>query len=122
MDAAKSKNSNPVSVASSSVHQHCFFTGVSDLEMLEVLACREGLALASDLLVQKARVASDCLNAVSLQEDGMVRMTYHSRNQGDNDKLPEERFRPRAERSQRENTQAGKECHLRLDRSPYVAL
>ena len=103
------------------MHQHCFFTGVSDLEMLEVLACREGLALASDLLVQKARVASDCLNAVSLQEDGMVRMTYHSRNQGDNDKLPEERFRPRAERSQRENTQAGKECHLRLDRSPYVA-
>ena len=40
------------------------FAGVSDPEILEVLACREGLALANDLLIQQARVASDCLNAV----------------------------------------------------------
>ena len=48
------------------------FTGVSDPETLEILACREGLALASDLLISKARVASDCVNAVnSLQGEGM---------------------------------------------------
>ena len=35
------------------------FAGVSDPEILEVLACREGLALANDLLIQQARVASD---------------------------------------------------------------
>jgi len=48
------------------------FAGVSDPEILEVLACREGLALANDLLIQQARVASDCLNAVrSIQTGGM---------------------------------------------------
>ena len=48
------------------------FAGVSDPETLEVLACREGLALANDLLIRRARVASDCLNAVrSIQIGGM---------------------------------------------------
>jgi hypothetical protein len=82
VDAATSKNSNRASVAavvrdssgSFLGASTLVFSGVSDPETLEVLACREGLALASDLLVQKARVASDCLNAVrSLQEDGMGR-------------------------------------------------
>ena len=36
------------------------------------MACREGLALASDLLLQKIRVASDCANAIrSIQEESM---------------------------------------------------
>jgi ribonuclease HI len=36
----------------------------SDLEAMEVVACREGLALASDLGLHSFRVASDCANAV----------------------------------------------------------
>jgi ribonuclease HI len=38
--------------------------GVSDPESLEAMACREGLALSADLLVQRIRVASDCLNVI----------------------------------------------------------
>jgi len=80
MDAAKSKNSSSASVAAVARDISGFFlgastvvfTGVSDPETLEILACREGLALASDLLISKARVASDCVNAVnSLQGEGM---------------------------------------------------
>jgi len=80
MDAAKSKNSSSASVAAVARDisglflgaSTVVFTGVSDPETLEILACREGLALASDLLISKARVASDCVNAVnSLQGEGM---------------------------------------------------
>jgi len=67
VDAALSKNSKSVAVAavardSSSCYlgaSTLIFAGVSDPEILEVLACREGLALANDLLIQQARVASD---------------------------------------------------------------
>jgi hypothetical protein len=46
--------------------------GVTDPETLEALACREGLSVAADLLVQNLRVASDCRNAVqSIRGDGM---------------------------------------------------
>jgi len=46
--------------------------GVSSPEVAEVIACREGLALAQDLGAQKIRVASDCANAVrSIQGPGM---------------------------------------------------
>ena len=38
--------------------------GVLDLETAEALACREGLALASDLMLQKVRIATDCANIV----------------------------------------------------------
>jgi hypothetical protein len=45
--------------------------GLSDPEVLEALACREGLALASDLLLTKFRVASDCSNVIkSLEGSG----------------------------------------------------
>jgi hypothetical protein len=45
--------------------------GISDPEVLEALACREGLDLASDLLLTKVRVASDCLNVIkSLESAG----------------------------------------------------
>lgn len=72
MDAALSKNSKLVAVAAvARDNSGCYlgastlvFAGMSDPEILEVLAWREGLALANDLLIQQARVASDCLNAV----------------------------------------------------------
>ena len=32
--------------------------------MEEAMACREGMALASDLVLQKFKLASDCLNVV----------------------------------------------------------
>jgi hypothetical protein len=38
--------------------------GVTNPETLEALACREGLSVVADLLVQNFRVASDCRNAV----------------------------------------------------------
>jgi len=38
--------------------------GISDLETMEVLALREGLALANDLSLSRVRMASDCANAV----------------------------------------------------------
>ena len=38
--------------------------GISDPETAEVMACREGLALASDLMLRKVRIATDCENAV----------------------------------------------------------
>jgi ribonuclease HI len=45
--------------------------GVSDHESLEAMACREGLALAADLLLQRIRVASDCLNVIcSIEGEG----------------------------------------------------
>lgn len=46
--------------------------GISDPEIAKAIACREGLALASDLLLKKFRVASDCQNVIrSLEEGGM---------------------------------------------------
>lgn len=47
--------------------------GITEPELAEVQACLvEGLALASDLMLQKFRLASDCLNVVrSLQGAGM---------------------------------------------------
>ena len=88
VDAATSMNSNQASVAAVARDSlgsflgasTLVFSGVFDPETLEVLACREGLALASDLLFQKVRVASDCLNAIrSLQEDGMGRYGHITR-------------------------------------------
>ena len=37
--------------------------GLSEAEVAEALACREGLALADDLGLQTVRVAMDCANA-----------------------------------------------------------
>ena len=38
--------------------------GITDTEMAEAMACHEGMALASDLVLQKFKLASDCLNVV----------------------------------------------------------
>ena len=72
VDAATSKNSASGSIAAVARDSSGVFlgassvtvSGLSDPETPEVLACREGLALASDLLLQKVRLASDCANAV----------------------------------------------------------
>ena len=45
--------------------------GVLSLETAEAMACREGLALAKDLALQKIRIATDCANVVrSIQGHG----------------------------------------------------
>jgi hypothetical protein len=47
---------------------------ISDPETAEVMACREGLALAIDLLTRRVRIATDCAAAVkSLAGPGMDR-------------------------------------------------
>ena len=46
--------------------------GVTDPETLEALACREGMSLAADLVLQNFRLASDSSNAIrSLEGEGM---------------------------------------------------
>jgi hypothetical protein len=45
--------------------------GISDPEIMEVMACRESLALASDLMLQKFRVACDNITVVrNIQDKG----------------------------------------------------
>ena len=46
--------------------------GITSPEVVETIACREGLTLASDLLLHKVRVACDCINAVkNIRGEGM---------------------------------------------------
>jgi ribonuclease HI len=48
------------------------FHGQTTAETLEVLACREAIALARDQDVRRTKVATDCKNAVrSLEEETM---------------------------------------------------
>ena len=50
------------------------FDGIADPEILEAMAIREGLNLASDLLLRKIHVASDCLNVIkALREKNLGR-------------------------------------------------
>lgn len=68
VDATMSKNSNTAVMAGVALDAVGNFLGASavvlkgvmDAETAEALACREGLALASDLLVRKFRLVSDC--------------------------------------------------------------
>jgi hypothetical protein len=80
MDASVSKNLKVASVADV-VHDTTgsflgaltmVLEGILDPETLEVLACREGLALASDLGLQRFRMASDCINAVRSIQEGSL--------------------------------------------------
>lgn len=72
VDAAISKNSGFSIVAAVARDETGTFIGTStvvsygvmDPETMEVMACREGLALASDLHIRKVRVASDCSNVI----------------------------------------------------------
>jgi ribonuclease HI len=78
VDAATSKNSPRGVVAAVVCDVHGAFLGASsvvtegmtDPESLEVLACREGLALAKDLLLQKIKLSTDCLNVVRSIAEG----------------------------------------------------
>jgi hypothetical protein len=82
MDATVSKNSRRSASAAVARDEGGIFLGASalvverntDAEVVKTIACREGLALASDVGLQAARLASDCANAVrSIQDEGMGR-------------------------------------------------
>ena len=72
VDAAVSKNSRMASVAAVTMDEAGLFLrasavvsqGIIDRETMEVLAFREGLALAHDLVLHRVRLANDCANAV----------------------------------------------------------
>lgn len=72
VDAAISKNMNMASAATIVRDGGDQFLGASTLvvegcadpETMEVVACREGLALASDLMLQRFKLASDCESVV----------------------------------------------------------
>ena len=48
------------------------FEGISDPQVLEALACAEGLSLAEDLHEQQLLLATDCLNVVKQVREGLV--------------------------------------------------
>jgi ribonuclease HI len=92
VDAAISKNTNRASAAAIVRDGGVQFLGASalvvdgcvDLETMEVVACCEGLALASDLMLQRFKLASDCKSVVRSihkvkAEDRMVRLLKRSR-------------------------------------------
>jgi ribonuclease HI len=58
--AAVARNEAGVFLGASSVTME----GITDSETMEILACREGLALANDLSLRRVQMASDCINAV----------------------------------------------------------
>jgi hypothetical protein len=72
VDAATSKNSAKSAIAAVVRGEDGAFLGassavlegISNPEILEALACREGMTVAADLLVQKFRLASDCSNVI----------------------------------------------------------
>ena len=72
VDAAISKNLIRASVVAIAQDEAGIFLGVSGVildgitepDIVEVMACREGLALATDLMLTSVRLASDCANAI----------------------------------------------------------
>jgi hypothetical protein len=72
VDATVSKNSDHGSAAAVARDESGRFPGVSalviegitELELLEALACREGMSLAKDLFLHKIKLASDFANVV----------------------------------------------------------
>ena len=72
IDTALSKNTSTPSVAAIARDGDGQFMGASALvlqeiigpEVMQSIACREGMALASDLRADSFRLASDCLNIV----------------------------------------------------------
>ena len=71
VDAAISMHLNFAAVADVACDRMGVFLGASamtqritELETMEVNACRKGLALTSDLLLGSIRLASDCANTV----------------------------------------------------------
>ena len=72
VDVALSKNTSTASMAAIARYEDGRFMGAStlvlrgiiDMEVMESIACRKGMALASDLRADSFRLASDCLNIV----------------------------------------------------------
>jgi hypothetical protein len=50
--------------------------GITDPEIMEAIACREGLTLASDLNLQHVRLASDCASVVHTTRAAVVMGRY----------------------------------------------
>jgi hypothetical protein len=57
--------------------------GLTNPEVVETIACREDMALASDLVLQKIRVgvACDCINAVKSINAMKIRLTQNQNRQ-----------------------------------------
>jgi len=81
VDAVLSKNTSTASAATIARDEDGRLMGASALvlrgivvpEVMESIACREGMALASDLRADSFRLASDCLNIVkSIQQGKLV--------------------------------------------------
>jgi hypothetical protein len=72
VEAAFSKNSGICSAVAIARDGEGRFLGVSalvldgsfDPETVEAIACKEGLALAADLMLQKLRLATECASVV----------------------------------------------------------
>jgi hypothetical protein len=51
--------------------------GITDPESLEAMACREGFSLASDTLLRRVRIASDCANVIKSIHSGSMGVYSH---------------------------------------------
>jgi ribonuclease HI len=80
VDAAVGKNTGVLALATIARSDARHYLGGSSVtisgktnpEMLETLACREGMALARDIDTCIIRLASDCLNAVRSINEGTM--------------------------------------------------
>lgn len=70
VDAAISKNMNKASAGMFMGASALIIEGCVDPEIMEAVACHEGLALASDLMLQRFKLALDCALVVRNIRDG----------------------------------------------------
>ena len=81
-DAALSKNASMASAAAIARGEDgrlmgasvLVLRGIFDPEVMESIACREGMALAANLRADSFRLASDCLNMVKSIRQGDLRI------------------------------------------------
>jgi ribonuclease HI len=101
VDAAMAKTSDHSAAAAVARDEAGIFLGASVLvmdsitspEAVEMIACQEALALASDLILHKFRVACDCINAVkSIHGEGMGLYGPIVLDQDDKSNLPHVEF------------------------------
>jgi hypothetical protein len=91
VDVALAKNFDRSAVAAVARDETGIFFGsigacsgwTNQPEVLETIACREDMALASDLVLQKIRVgvACDCINAVKSINAMKIRLTQNQNRQ-----------------------------------------
>jgi ribonuclease HI len=82
VDAAVGKNNGVAALAAIARSATGRYLGASSVIITgrsepETLACREALALASDMNERVIRVASDCLNAVNNSQNGTLGACAH---------------------------------------------